>query len=112
MKKMDEMGQSIRLRSEAWGYRFIILALSIWTLFNSWQTLANGARYSPLPGFLVCLSVCVQGLSQYVLRRRMTAGDEEYQEPNILPWAIAGAAALCAAALFSVTFLLLRVRTV
>ena len=84
MKKMDEMEQNIVLRSMAWGYRTAAVLLSVWVLYQCWQTLVHDAPYFPIPGFILCCSVCVQGFYQLALRQKMVSGDEEYREPNRL----------------------------
>ncbi len=91
MKKMDEMDRNIQLCSEEWGYKSVLLALAVWTLFNCWQTLVNGAKYNPLPGFVLCFSTCVQGFSQLAIKQKMIAGDEEYKEPDKLLWTVIAA---------------------
>lgn len=88
MKKMDEMDRNIQLRAEERGYRIMVLLLGIWILFNCWQTLAYGAEQQPLPVLILCLSVSVQSFSQIAMKQKMTAGDEEYREPNRLLWTI------------------------
>jgi len=91
MKKTDEMGRNIQLRSEAWGYKTVLLALSIWTVFNICQSLKNGTELKMLPCLILCLSVCVQGFSQIAMKRKMIDGDEEYKEPNKLVQTIVAA---------------------
>lgn len=88
MKKIDEMDRNIQLRSKEIGYTVMILILAIWTFYNCWQTLANGAKYNPLPGLIVCFSVSVQAISQNVIKQKMIDGDEEYHEPNKVIWLI------------------------
>lgn len=70
--------------------------------------LAHGAKYSPLPGLIVCLAVCVQGFAQTAMKRKMIAGDEEYREPNKILWAIVAVVALTAVLLSVGTFLLMK----
>ena len=82
MKKMDEMDKNTLLRAQALGYKCTLILLSLWTFYNCYQVLVNGAKYSPLPGLIVCFSVCIQGFAQMVMKRKMIAGDEEYREPN------------------------------
>lgn len=84
MKKMDEMDRNIQLRSEEWGYRVALLMLCGWTLFNSWQTLAYGAKHNPLPPLILCAAVSVQSFVQLGLKQKMVEGDEEYRQPNLL----------------------------
>ena len=84
MKKMDEMDRNIQLRSEEWGYRVALLMLCGWALFNSWQTLAYGAKHNPLPSLILCAAVSVQSFVQLGLKQKMVEGDEEYRQPNLL----------------------------
>lgn len=84
MKRMDEMERNIRLRSQEWGFRAVLIALAAWTLYNCWQTLAKGAPYQPLPMLVMCLGVCVQSFSYMGIKQKMVSGDEEYREPNRL----------------------------
>ena len=88
MKKMDEMDKNILLRAQALGYKCTLILLSLWTFYNCYQVLAHGAKYSPLPGLVVCFAVCIQGFAQMAMKRKMIAGDEEYREPNKILWAI------------------------
>ena len=84
MKRMDEMDRNIRLRSEEWGFRSMLLALIVWVLYNCWQTLTKGAPYQPVPTLIMCLGVCVQSFSYMGIKQKMISGDEEYHEPNRL----------------------------
>lgn len=108
MKQMDEMERMIQLRAEELGYRTAMLALAVWTLVRSYQTLAYGTEHSPLPGLILCLGVCVQSLSQLAIRQKMIAGDEEYHEPNRLVRAVVMAVAAAAVVLSLGSWLLLR----
>lgn len=108
MKKLDEMDKNIQLRAEEISYRVTLLLLSAWTLYNCWQVLANGAAYSPVPGWIVCIAVCVQGFSQTAMKRKMVAGDEEYHEPNKLLWMIVGVIAVAAMVLSAGTYFLVK----
>lgn len=108
MKKMDEMDRNIQLRSEEWGYKSALLALGAWTLFNCWQTLKNGAAYNPLPGIILCFSVCIQGFFQFAMKRKMIAGDDEYKEPNKFLWAIIGTIIVTAIILSIGTYIMMK----
>lgn len=109
MKKMDEMDRNIQLRSEEWGYRAALLALSAWTLFNCWQTLMYDVKYNPLPSLILCFAVCVQGFSQMAMKQKMIAGDEEYREPNKLLRAIIASIVIIVLILSIGTYFLVRV---
>lgn len=106
---MDEMDRNIQLRSEEWGYRAALLALSAWTLFNCWQTLMFDVKYSPLPSLILCFAVCVQGFSQMAMKQKMIAGDEEYREPNKLLRAIIASIVVIVLILSIGTYFLIRV---
>ncbi len=108
MKKLDEMDRNIQLRSEEIGYKVTLLILSIWTFYDCWQVLANNAKYSPFPGLIVCLAVCIQGFSQMAMKRKMIVDDEEYHEPNKIVWAIVGAIAIVAILLSIGTYFLMK----
>lgn len=88
MKKMDEMDRNIRLRSEEFGFKTAVFALAIWTLFESWQYLFNGGSHNSLPTLILLVTLCVQGFSEMVMKRKMISGDEEYKEPNRILWRI------------------------
>lgn len=107
MKKTDEMDQRMFLRSEEWGYRVLLLALSAWTLYNCLQAALNGRGYEPVPGWVLLGGVLAQGLSRLAIRQRMLAGDEEYHEPNrllrVLLEAVAVVVALIAAGMHLVS---------
>lgn len=109
MKKTDEMDRSIQLHSEEWAYRAALLALSAWTLYSSWQTLVHGAAQNPLPSLILCLAVCVQGFSSIVMKKKMVAGDEEYQEPNRLLRAALASIVVAVLILSIGTYFLIRV---
>ena len=82
MKKADEMDRSIRLRSEEIGFKIAVLALAAWTLFECWRKLTGNAAQNQLPVLILVGILCAQGFSELAMKRRMSAGDEEYKEPN------------------------------
>ena len=96
MKKMDEMDRNIRLRSEELGYKIAVLALAIWTLYESWQAFFNNHQIVNLPMYILLLILCVQKFSEMAMKRKMIAGDEEYREPNKLVWSIIAIVAIIA----------------
>lgn len=96
MKKMDEMDRDIQLRAEEWGYKTVLLALCSWTILNVYQSLTNHIKLDMLPCLILCLTICVQTLSQMIMKRKMVAGDEEYKEPNKLLYAIVAAIVIAA----------------
>lgn len=109
MKKMDEMDRNIQLHSEEWGYRAVLLSLSVWTLFNCWQSLIYDLEYNPLPSLILCFAVSVHAFSQIAMKQKMVAGDEEYREPNKLVRTVISAIVLVVLILSIGTYFLVRV---
>lgn len=109
MKKVDEMDKNIQLRSTAISYKVTLVVLSIWALYNSWQTLVNDVAYHPLPVLILCLAVSVQSFSEMAIKRKMIAEEEEYHEPNKLLWTILVCIVLAATILSVGTYFLLKV---
>ncbi|MBR4670283.1 MAG: hypothetical protein IKO84_06760 [Butyrivibrio sp.] len=109
MKKMDEMDRNIQLHAEEWGYKTVLLALCVWTIFNAYQAYANKTKIDMLPCLILCLSICVQVISQAAMKQKMVAGDEEYKEPNKLVYAIFFAVVIVAVVLSLGVFFLLKV---
>jgi len=88
VKKMDEMDRNIRLRSEEYGFKFILLALSIWTLYECYLTFSVGQKFNIVPSWILIGAVLTQGFSEIIMKRKMILGDEEYKEPNKILWSI------------------------
>ncbi len=107
MKKTDEMSRNIQLRSEEWGYRAAAFALTVWTFYNCYQTLAHGTPYNPLPALILCMSASIQGMIQLALERKMIAGEEEYHEPNKLLWGVIGSIVIAVALLSLGTYFII-----
>lgn len=82
MKKMDEMNKHIRLRSEEYGFKFILFALSVWILYECYLAFSTGERMNVLPTFILCGGVITQAFSEIIMKRKMVLGDDEYKEPN------------------------------
>lgn len=108
MKNYDEMDRSIQLRSEEIGYKTALSALSLWTLYNIWQTLANGERFNILPVLISSAAIFVQGIAHAVIKQRMVAGDEEYREPNTAPRMIVLAVAVAGIAVALGSYFLMK----
>ena len=62
MKKLDEMDRNIQLQSQAWGYKFALLSLSGWTLFNIYQKIVNGVKLEMIP-YSMFIIMCSRILS-------------------------------------------------
>lgn len=82
MKKMDEMSRNIRLRSEEMGFKFLILALSVWNLLECYLAFFKSANFNIIPVLLLVGACSIQSFYESYLKRKMIEGDEEYREPN------------------------------
>lgn len=80
--KMDEMERRIQLQANEWSYRVVVLSLSVWIIYNSFQTIKNGVEYNIIPVLILSLSMAVQVFVRERLKHNMVAGDEEYKEEN------------------------------
>lgn len=89
---MDEMGKSIRMKSESLGFKFVIVVLAAWTIVELVLYLAFEHAYNYMPSLLLIATLLVQGFYEQSMKRRMVAGDDEYQEPSFKAQAIVTAA--------------------
>lgn len=96
-KALDEMEKTIKMRSQAFGFRGAVLLLAIWTMYESYLVLFTPAeRLNIIPSLILTISLCVQYFSELILKRKMIAGDEEYREPNKVVLTIIAIIALAA----------------
>jgi FtsH-binding integral membrane protein len=72
MKKADEMEMQISLKSVRIAWAYSVLFLLVWAIYDFYQTQRLG-----LPFFLLCSQNAVLILSQMIIKRRVTAGNEE-----------------------------------
>ena len=61
---MDEMGKSIRTKSQSLGYKFAVLLLATWTLVNLVLYLATGRVHDMLPTLVLIAVLLAQGFSE------------------------------------------------
>ena len=89
MVEMDEMERAIRDRSQTYGFRFAVCALSLWTLYGLFTHFFQSASYNPLPSLLLCGTLLYQiGWESYLKHA------ESFQEPSALLRGVFAAAAL------------------
>ncbi len=82
--KMDEMERSIRMRSESLGFKFVLIVLIAWTIVELVLYLGFNRVYNYVPSLFLIAALLVQGLYEQSMKRKMVAGDDEYQEPSRL----------------------------
>ena len=87
IKQLDEMDKNIKLRSQSYGFKVAILVMAVWTLYESCLVFFTSAQN---PNMIPCIVLMALTLVQYfsasILKRKMTAGDEEYKEPPKTLW--------------------------
>lgn len=108
MKKMDELDRNIRLHSEELGFKAAVLALALWTLYESWQTLFLDGKYHPLPALILVLTLAIQSFSEMLIKRKMIAGDVEYSEPNKFLWSMIAMLAVLAVVISFGSYFILK----
>lgn len=95
-KQMDEMERHILLRSQAYGYQAAVLALALLVLYKSALALVRNTAPDMMLLVLMWIPQGVQWISQAVMKRKMTEGDEEYREPNTIVRAVVTGVVLAA----------------
>ncbi len=85
---MDEMQKNIKLRSQSYAFKAVLLMLAIWIIYESYSMLAYDKRINILPSLLLQFTILVQYFSELIMKRKMILGDEEYKEPNKVLWSI------------------------
>jgi hypothetical protein len=110
MKKMDEMGMSIKLRSESLGYKAAKVCLAIWGLYESWQTFSAGGQngFNILPMAVLVVVVCIQGFSEMAMKRKMISGDDDYKESNKILQIVVAVIVIAALVISIGSFIFLR----
>lgn len=94
-RKMDEMEQQIVFRSQRYAYIFLMIALSAWTIYESYQVFAFKIMLNPLPCLLLAAAMCIQTFSQLVITRRAVKNDEDSYETAPLFKIVVWVCAVC-----------------
>ncbi len=109
--KMDEMERHILFKSQRNAYFFLVLALVVWSLYESWQVFTWHTTLNLLPCLLLVTAVLIQGFSQLALLRRAVRDNEESDETGPLARLVVFACAVaCAVATVGAAVILLCVR--
>lgn len=83
-RKMDEMEKDIALKAQRNALIYILLALAIWSLYESFKVYTQHTSINTVPSFLLVTTSFVLILSQLVLKKRVVKGDDEYKETTSL----------------------------
>jgi len=75
--KMDEMEQHIAFKAQRNALIFLLIALFVWTLYESYKVYAFHAELNPFPCFLLAAASCIQTFSQLIMTHNAVKDDEE-----------------------------------
>jgi len=81
-KPLDEMERNIKLKAKSFAHTLTKILLGVWSLFESYKTLTSGGPYYILPFSIFFISHLGEGFYEFMLKRKMIAGDNEYKEPS------------------------------
>ena len=76
----DEMEKDILFRAQRNAYIFLIAALFLWSLYESYQVYHTHSQLNPLPCFLLVAAVLIQLFSQSILTRNAVKDDTDSYE--------------------------------
>lgn len=83
-RKMDEMEKNIALKAQRNALIYVLLALAVWSLYESFKAYTQHTSANSIPSFLLVTTSLVQIFSQLVLQKRVIKGDDEYKDDNPL----------------------------
>ena len=110
LRRPDEMERAILSQAQRNAYLFLVLALSVWSIYESCQVYLHHSRLNLLPCLLLAAAALIQSFSQLILTRSAVKDEPEETGPLIRLVVLSCAAAgVIAAAVAAVV--LLGVRT-
>ena len=92
--KMDEMEQHIAYKAQRNALFFLMIALFIWSIYESADVYLSHTALNPIPCFLLVVASLVQIISQSVMTRNAEKDDEDSFETLPLLKLIIGVCAL------------------
>ena len=78
--KPDEMERYIVFKAQRNSYLFLIVALSVWSFFESCKVYAHHTRLNLLPCMLLMAAAVIQSFSQLIMTRNAVKDDEDSYE--------------------------------
>lgn len=82
--KMDEMEQYIAFKAQRNAFVFLLIALSIWTLYEAYKVLKFHTPLNPLPCFLLTGASSIQFFSEAIISHNAVKGDEDSPKASTL----------------------------
>lgn len=83
-RKMDEMERYIAFRAQRNAYIFLIIALFIWSMYESIKVFVYHSRLNLFPCMLLVAASLVQNFSQLAMARSAVKDDEDSYETGPL----------------------------
>lgn len=78
--KPDEMERYIVFKAQRNSYLFLIIALSVWSFFESYKVYAHHTRLNLFPCMLLVTAAVIQSFSQLIMTRNVVKDDEDSYE--------------------------------
>ena len=78
--KPDEMEQHIIFRAQRDSYIFLIIALLVWSFFESYKVYVYHTNLNLIPCMLLVTAAIVQSFSQLIMTRNVVKDDEDSYE--------------------------------
>lgn len=75
--KPDEMERHIIFRAQRNSYIFLIIALLIWSCYESYEVYLYHTGLNPIPCMLLVAAAVIQSLSQLIMTRNAVKDDED-----------------------------------
>lgn len=82
IRKMDEMEKHIALKSQRIALVYILVALLLWSFYESYQVYAYHTKLNLFPCFLLVSTCWVLIISQAIFKKKSVGDDAEYQKEN------------------------------
>ncbi len=76
-RKTDEMEQYIAFKAQRNALIFLLIALSVWTLYEAYKVFAFQTMLNPVPCFLLTGASCIQFFSEAIMSHNAVKGDED-----------------------------------
>lgn len=76
-RKPDEMERYILFKSQRNAYLFLVVALALWSFYESSQVYAHHTKLNILPCTLLVAAMAVQTMSQLIMTRSAVKDDED-----------------------------------
>ena len=83
-RKMDEMERQIAFKAQRNAYSFLLVALFVWSLYESYQVYAEHSQLNLIPCMLLVAASLVQNFSQLIITRNAVKDDEDSYETDPL----------------------------